>query len=1543
MAILSITALKNEINEFINTNGIEAITGSIMNGVLFDLVDSVVAAQVETSMGSAAPNNSTGSEGDLYFQTNVGIYRYTSGSWVLTFNFNDGILNQNTNSQTANFWISGRGRVGNLTIDNAPASANDGVRLTDLMAYMPLVGGSFSGDVQQTTSPVNSTSLITKGYVDNLVTGLSWKQAAVAISTTNITLSGLQTINSVVLAVGNIVLVNGQTDQTTNGIYTVQSGAWTRATDANTGQELVSAAILIGRGDSLHPNTQWANGNTSITIGVTNIVFNQIAGVGTYTNGTGILLTGNAFSINTTYTNTLYGQLNSVNNWYQLQNFNASIAIPYGQVVTFGNDAANANTYIGLASGEHGNHTILFPSNASGTVALVGDNVSEFVNDVGYLTSSSSSAIFNNGIASTGSDTFGLGGSLIQSTYIDQNGNQFVIADNLYDYSTYFAMYPDSLEPDFEFGVQNTSGISSFINLSTSSNTLFFQSGSNSQVVSLGTAGGIQIQDTISNLGFVYNQDYSSNWSSSTPQVIPDVGYLYNNFATSSSLGNYLTVSNPTFSGLLSGGNMALSPTGYLLFNGTSDTNWRIGYNISSYTLNTISTPLTIVTGTGSTDGFAIGGTGGVSFFELKGSNNSAFFRGNIVAANLSGTNTGDQDLTGYPTLDGTNVFNGENTFTGGSVFGTTQFTGASPVAYQGFSVSGDNLGTSPVTWTIAAASTGAIGSLLFNSNTGESFAYNYATNKLVNGSNVAYALISDILSGTVTSFAFTNANGVSGSVSNSTTTPNLTLTLGAITPTSTNGVLASTMAYLDATSSVQTQLNSKLNLSGGTLTGDVQQPNSPVNGNSLINKSYVDTAIAGIDWKTDVACLASTNITLSGEQTIDGIATSTSRVLVNGQTTASQNGIYVSGSGAWTRATDVSTGVEIETATVLVKAGTTYANTQWTCSNTTPPIVGTDAISFVQIAGAGVYTNGTGINLIGNVFSINTGYLASGSQTGYLSSSDWNTFNNKLSTPSAASTYVPYTGANSNINLGSYQLTSGGLSLTNTDGTGVIVFANQSTTPATPSSGFAKFYHTSSGIAWLTSSGYSSTMTHSGITASRVYTLPDTTGTIALLNTLSATTPVNYNNTTGVFSIQQATTSQSGYLSSTDWNTFNNKGSGTVTGGSITWPGTIYSTPTTGTVSGGVLTFAPALATQTAGYIFGNNTGSSATPVFFAPATLTAGSTVTYTTGGPYSPVAAGTIDVNQGYLFNLTSGLNLTNVASAANGFRVYNVSDQVTNYEYLGIGTSSNAYKINAYLGGTGIARPIQIGSTSTQFTVDNNAGLFSGSKINASFGTTGAGGISNYGVFSNIVTLTASSGIQAFFSLNTTINQTSSGGYRALWIPVYEQGTGSGSKILADFGLTTAATSGTYTSKWNVDHSGNVIQTGTLAFSGSTSGSVTLQTQAAAGTYNFNLPTTAGNAGQVMLSGGGGSNPMTYGFTYRGSGQVALTAGVATVSITGVTTSSQATYGFVAQGGTITSTNNYKLVCTSGTLTITAISATGTTDTTDTSTINYFVIN
>lgn len=59
-------------------------------------------------------------------------------------------------------------------------------------------------------------------------------------------------------------------------------------------------------------------------------------------------------------------------------------------------------------------------------------------------------------------------------------------------------------------------------------------------------------------------------------------------------------------------------------------------------------------------------------------------------------------------------------------------------------------------------------------------------------------------------------------------------------------------------------------------------------------------------------------------------------------------------------------------------------------------------------------------------------------------------------------------------------------------------------------------------------------------------------------------------------------------------------------------------------------------------------------------------------------------------------------------------------------------------------------------------------------------------------------------------------------------------------------------------------------GTLSVSGNTSGVVTIQPQAVAGTYNFNLPTSAGTSGQPLLSGGGATTAQTYGTLSVGAG-------------------------------------------------------------------------
>src|SRR6201993_700703 len=70
--------------------------------------------------------------------------------------------------------------------------------------------------------------------------------------------------------------------------------------------------------------------------------------------------------------------------------------------------------------------------------------------------------------------------------------------------------------------------------------------------------------------------------------------------------------------------------------------------------------------------------------------------------------------------------------------------------------------------------------------------------------------------------------------------------------------------------------------------------------------KNYVDNVAQGLSTKTSVRALAAANITLSGTQTIDGVALAAGdTVLCIAQTTGSHNGSYTVAAGGWKRTPD--------------------------------------------------------------------------------------------------------------------------------------------------------------------------------------------------------------------------------------------------------------------------------------------------------------------------------------------------------------------------------------------------------------------------------------------------------------------------------------------------------------------------------------------------------------------------------------------------------------------------------------------------------------
>jgi hypothetical protein len=106
---------------------------------------------------------------------------------------------------------------------------------------------------------------------------LAWKAPVRAATTgSNITLSGLQTVDGVALAAGDRVLVKDQTDQTTNGLYNVETGPWTRTIDAQNNSQWARGVQVAVTDGTANSGTNWECTATSpITLGTTLITWAQ--------------------------------------------------------------------------------------------------------------------------------------------------------------------------------------------------------------------------------------------------------------------------------------------------------------------------------------------------------------------------------------------------------------------------------------------------------------------------------------------------------------------------------------------------------------------------------------------------------------------------------------------------------------------------------------------------------------------------------------------------------------------------------------------------------------------------------------------------------------------------------------------------------------------------------------------------------------------------------------------------------------------------------------------------------------------------------------------------------------------------------------------------------------------------------------------------------------------------------------------------------------------------------------------------------------------
>lgn len=157
-----------------------------------------------------------------------------------------------------------------------------------------------------------------------------------------------------------------------------------------------------------------------------------------------------------------------------------------------------------------------------------------------------------------------------------------------------------------------------------------------------------------------------------------------------------------------------------------------------------------------------------------------------------------------------------------------------------------------------------------------------------------------------------------------------------------------------------------------------------PINGNDAANKAYVDNAVTGLSFKQAVNLFSNTNVALTGSTSslvIDGHsaldqADNGYRILLTGQTTDSENGIYVYADNgttySLTRSADADAYAELGGASVFVVEGVTYGQTGWVQTN--HYLTSFAGQTWVQFSGSGAYVAGEGLTLTGTTFDVGAG-----------------------------------------------------------------------------------------------------------------------------------------------------------------------------------------------------------------------------------------------------------------------------------------------------------------------------------------------------------------------------------------------------------------------------------------------------------------------------------------------------------------------------------------------------------------------------------------
>ena len=258
-ALSNVTITTKATNDLLQWNGTAWVNKTIAGAGLQPAGSYLTGNQTITVSGDVSGSGTTSITATLATITDSGTGTFKK----ITTNTKGLVTGTQAVSQADITGLLGTGSITNAMIANTAVSNLSGTNTGDqTITLTGDVTGSGTGSFATTLSnsgvttgsyakvTVDAKGRVTAGLTPTMedIPDAAFKRSVKAATTANITLSGTQTIDGVVLSVGDRILVKDQTTSSQNGIYVVATGAWTRSLDADTSSKIASAFVAVDTG-----------------------------------------------------------------------------------------------------------------------------------------------------------------------------------------------------------------------------------------------------------------------------------------------------------------------------------------------------------------------------------------------------------------------------------------------------------------------------------------------------------------------------------------------------------------------------------------------------------------------------------------------------------------------------------------------------------------------------------------------------------------------------------------------------------------------------------------------------------------------------------------------------------------------------------------------------------------------------------------------------------------------------------------------------------------------------------------------------------------------------------------------------------------------------------------------------------------------------------------------------------------------------------------------------------------------------------------------